>query len=240
MVGRRHQRETGASQSTGWGCQKIPHRICGTLSSRRSSANHQQSLRTQEPAANHNQYALGALLSRGVASQSTIHTGCVHYLRKELDCPTLGQSAPRTSQNCRGRTLATGDRSGGWDQSQNQVRDVGFVFARRPVGVLWLQSYFFRDTGGNWGQTRPEHRRANQRQASEIPFGFVTRTAQVRAGGTRVSGSTPRISGRGLGNSSRRTRSTPLAGVRLREHQLQRSTLLLLASRWEPEEHKNG
>jgi len=32
----------------------------------------------------------------------------------------------------------------------------------------------------------------------------------------------------------------PLAGVRLRKHELQRSTLVLLASRWEPEEHKNG
>ncbi len=147
MVGRRHQREAGASQSTGWGCQEIPDRICGTLSSRRSSANHQQSLRTQEPAANHNQHALGALLSRGTASQSLIHTGCVHNLRKELDCPTLGQSATRTSQNCRGRALATGDRSGGWNQSQNQVCDVGFVFARRSVGVLWPQSHIFRDTG---------------------------------------------------------------------------------------------
>jgi hypothetical protein len=140
MVGRRHQRETGASQSTGGGCQEIPDRICGILSSRRSSANHQQSLGTQEPAANHNQHALGALLSGGAASQSTIHAGRVHNLREKLDCPALGQSATRTSQNCRGRALATGDRSGGWDQSQNQVRDVGFVFARRSVGILWPQS----------------------------------------------------------------------------------------------------
>ena len=191
-------------------------------------------------AANHNQHALGALLSRGVASQSVIHTGCVHNLRKELDCPTLGQSAIRTSQNCRGRALATSDRSGGRDQSQNQVCDVGFVFARCSVGVLWPQSHFFRHTGWDWGQARPEHRRANQRQASEIPVGFVTRTAQMRAGRTRISGSTSRVSGRGLGNSSRRARCTPLAGVRLREHELQRSTLVLLASRWESEVHKNG
>src|SRR5579871_5101738 len=240
MVGRRHQRETGASQSTGWGCQEIPDRICGTFSSRRSSANHQQSLRAQEPAANHNQYALGSLLSRGAASQSTIHTGRVHNLRKELDCPTLGQSATRTSQNCRGRALATGDRSGGWDQGQNQVCDVGFVFARCSVGVLWPQSNLFRHTGGNWGQARPEHRRTDQRQTSEIPLGFVTRTGQVRPGRTGISGSASRVSGRSLGNSSRRTRGAPLVGVRLREHDLQRSTLVLLASRWEPEEHKNG
>src|ERR1051326_1471710 len=240
MVGRRHQRETGASQSPGWGCQEIPDRICGTVSSRRSSANDQQSLRTQEPAANHNQHALGALLSRGVASQSVIHTGRVHNLRKELDCPTLGQSAIRTSQDCRGRALATSDRSGGRDQNQNQMCGVGFVFARRSVGVLWPQSHFFRHTGWDWGQAGPEHWRANQRQASEIPVGFVTRTAQVRAGRTRVSGSTARLSGRGLGNSPRRTWGAPLAGVRLRKHELQRSALVLLAPRWEPEEHKNG
>jgi hypothetical protein len=240
MVGRRHQRETGASQSTGWGCQEIPDRICGTLSSRRSSANHQQSLRTQKFAANHNQHALGALLSRRAASQSIIHTGCVHNLRKEWDCPTLGQSATRTSQDCRGRAVATSDRSGGWDQSQNQVRDVGFVFACRSVGVLWPQSHLFRHTGGNRGQARPEHRRAYKRQASEISFSFVTRTGQTWFGRTGVSGSVTGVSRRCLGYTSRRTRGATLAVVRFREHEHQRPTLVLLASRWKPEEHKNG
>ena len=220
--------------------KEVPDRICSARSSRRSSANNQQSLRTQEPAANYHQHALGALLSRGTASQSIIHTGCVHNLRKKLDCPTLGQSATRTSQNCRGRALATSDRSGGWDQSQDQVRDVGFVFARRSVGVLWPQSHLFRHTGRKWGQARPEHWRADQRQASEIPFGFVTGTGQARFGRIGVSGSVARVSRRSLGNTSRRTRGATLAGVRLRQHELQRPTLVLLASRWEPEEHKNG
>jgi hypothetical protein len=40
---------------------------------------------------------------------------------------------------------------------------------------------------------------------------------------------------KGLGNSSRQNRCAPLAGVRLREHELQRSTLVLLASGCEPE-----
>ena len=88
--------------------------------------------------------------------------------------------------------------------------DVGFVFSRRSVGVLRPQSHLFRHTGGNWGQARPEHRRANQRQASEIPFGFVTRTGQVRPGRAGISGSASRVSGGGLGNSSRRTRGSPL------------------------------
>src|SRR6266699_5019157 len=152
----------------------------------------------------------------------------------------LGQSATGAGQDSRGRALASGDWSGRWNQSQDQMCYVGFVFPRGSMGVLWPQSHLFRHTGGNWGEARPEHRRANQRQASEIPFGFVTRTGQVRAGRTGISGSASRVSGRGLGNSSRRTRGAPLAGVRLREHELQRSTLVLLASRWEPEEHKNG
>lgn len=154
--------------------------------------------------------------------------------------PRWGNLATRTSRNGRGRALTSSDRGGRWNQSQDQMCYVGFVFSRCPVGVLRPQSHLFRHTGGNWGQARPEHRRANQRQASEITFGFVTRTGQVWAGRTRVSGSASRVSGRGLGNSSRRTWGAPLAGVRLREHELQRSTLVLLASRWKPEEHKNG
>ncbi len=240
MVGRRHQRETDAPQSPGWGCEEIPDRICGTLSSRRSSANHQQSLRTQKPAANHNQHALGALLSGGAASQSIIHAGRVHNVREKLDCPTLGQSSTRTRQNCRGRALATGDRSCGWNQSQNQVCDVGFVFARRSVGVLWPQSHIFRDTGREWRKARPEHWRTDQRQTSEIPLGFVTRAGQARIGRVRVSGSVARVSRRGLGYTSRRTRGVTLAVVRFRQHEHQRPTFVLLASRWKPEEHKNG
>ena len=240
MVGRRHQREADAPQSPGWGCEEIPDRICGTLSSRRSSANHQQSLRTQEPSANHDQHALGALLSRGVASQSTIHTGRVHNLREKLDCSTLGQSTTRTSQNCRGRALATSDRSCGWNQSQNQMCDVGFVFACRSVEILWLQSHLFRDTGREWRQARPEHWRADQRQTSEIPFSFVTGTGQAWFSRTGVSGSVARVPRRSLGYTSRRTRGATLAVVRFRQHEHQRPTLVLLASRWKPEEHKNG
>ena len=240
MVGRRHQRKTGAPQSPGGGCQEIPDRICGTLSSRRSSPNDQQSLRTQKSAANHNQHALGALLARGVASQSIVHTGRVHNLRKELDCSALGQSTTRTSQNCGGRALATSDRSGRWNQSQDQMCDVGFVFARRSMGVLWPQSDLFRNTRRNWRQARPEHRSADQCEASKIPIGFITGTGQAGSCRTGVSRSTSGVSRRGPGNSARRTRGTPLAGVRLRQHEHQRPTLVLLASRWKSEKHKNG
>jgi len=40
--------------------------------------------------------------------------------------------------------------------------------------------------------------------------------------------------------TSRRTRGATLAVVRFRQHEYQCPTLVLLASRWKPEEHKNG
>ena len=95
-------------------------------------------------------------------------------------------------------------------------------------------------TGRNWGQARPEHRRPDQRQTSEIPFGFVLGTGQARFGRTGVSGSVACVSRRGLGYMPGRTRGAPLAGVRLRQHEHQRPTLVLLASRWKPQKHKNG
>ncbi len=156
------------------------------------------------------------------------------------DSPTLGQSATRTSQNCRGRALATGDRSCGWNQSQNQVCYVGFVFARRSMGVLWPQSHLVRHTCREWRQARPEHWRTDQRQTSKIPFGFVIRTSQARFGRTGVSGSAARVSRRGLGYTSRRTWGATLAVVQFRQHEYQCPTLVLLASRWKPEEYKNG
>jgi len=155
-----------SSQSPGRRCQEIPDRICGTLKHRNLRRT------TINPLWEH--------YSQEELPQSVIHTGYVHNLRKELDCPTLGQPTTRTSQNCRGRAVATSDRSCRWDQSQNQVRDVGFVFACRAVGVLWPQSHLFRDTGGNWGQARPEHRRPDQRQTSEIPL--VLSPEQVKLG----------------------------------------------------------
>ena len=66
---------------------------------------------------------------------------------KELDCPTLGQSSIATGQDSRGRALATGDRRRGRDQSQNQVRQVGFVLARGSLGILQPQPYLVGHTG---------------------------------------------------------------------------------------------
>ena len=93
---------------------------------------------------------------------------------------------------------------------------------------------------GTGGKARSQHRRTDQRQTSEIPLGFVTGAGQAGIGRVRVSGSVARVSRRGLGYTSRRTRGVTLAVVRFRQHEHQRPTFVLLASRWKPEEHKNG
>jgi len=158
--------------------------------------NHQQSLRTSEPAANYHQHALGALLSRGTASQSSVHTSCVHHLHQELDYPTLGQSATGTSQDRRGGALAASDRSSEWHSSEDKVRDVGFVFARRSVGVLCPSRRAYLSEA-------EQHRRADQRQTSEFPFGLVRRTGQDGPSRVRISGSASRVSRGCVRNTSR-------------------------------------
>src|SRR5260370_431190 len=54
-----------------------------------------------------------------------------------------------------------------------------------------------RHTGTIWGHARPERRRADQSDTSEIPFGFGTGTGQARFGRTGVSGSVASVSRRG-------------------------------------------
>jgi len=65
-------------------------------------------------------------------------------------------------------------------------------------------------------------------------------TGQARFGRTGVSGSVARVSRMGLRYTPRRTGGAALAVVRLRQHEHQRPTLVLLASRRKPEEHENG
>ena len=67
-----------------------------------------------------------------------------------------------------------------------------------------------------------------------------TPTGQARFGRAGISGSVARVSRRRLGYTSRRTRGAALAVVRFRQPEHQRTTLVLLASRWKPQEHKNG
>ncbi len=167
VVGRRHRRKARTPQAADWGCANIPNRVCGARGSGRSSLNHQQSLQSQEPATDHCQHGLGALSSRGTASQSTFHPRLVHHVREELDCATLGQGAIAASQDGRGRALATGDRRRGWDQSQNQVRHVGSVLARGPLGILQPQPDLVGHSGRERWQTGSKHWSPGQCQASE-------------------------------------------------------------------------
>jgi hypothetical protein len=56
---------------------------------------------------------------------------------------------------------------------------------------------------------------------------------------TGISGPVARLCRWFLGNSPGRIGGIALAGLRLREQELPRRAFLLLAPRWEPEEHKN-
>src|SRR5258708_32535764 len=119
VVGRRHQREALTPQATDWGSGRISKRICGVCGSGRSPINHQQWKQAQKPTANHNQYSLGALLSRGIATQGFVHARLLQYVRKELDCAPLGKYAVGPDQNSGSREVAAGNRGRKWNPGQN-------------------------------------------------------------------------------------------------------------------------
>src|SRR5947207_1360012 len=127
-----------------------------------------------------------------------------------------------------------------WQLQQQIISAIGGVLARSSLGVLWPQSDFIGNTSRIWGEARAKHRRTRQCEASEVSLGLVARRGHTRSGATGISRSASRVCGRCLGNTSRGTRSTALAGLRLQQYELQCATFLLLASGWTPEEHKNG
>src|SRR5215469_2506754 len=239
MVGRRYQRKTCASQGSSWRCKEVPDRVSGARCRRRPSVNHQQSVRASELAPNDRQHALGTLLERGAAAQGAINARRIYRLRQQLDHSSLGRFASRRGQDRGGRTLAEGNGRCRRNQSQNQVCDVGFLFSRRSLGILRSQSHLVRHSGWKWGQTSTEHRCADQQQTSTFAAGPITGTSQIRSRKTRISGSAARLCRWILGNSPGRIGGTTVAGLRFREHELPRRAFLLLAARWQPEEHKN-
>jgi len=145
MVGKRHQRQTSTSEIADWQFWEIPQRICSAGGSGRSSANHQQPIQAQEFIQDDDQHSLGALLSRGTASQGNLYTRCIYSVHKELDPPSMGQLPLGTSENRRGGTLAAGCRDGGRNQGQDQVRDVGPVLSCRSLGVLRATTQFLQE-----------------------------------------------------------------------------------------------
>ena len=162
VVGERHHGKTNTSKSAAGIFGTISERISGMCGSRRSSVNNQQPIQAKQPAENNGEYSLGALLSRGAASQRDIHARCESGVWKKLDSSAMGNPPFGGHQNHRGGTLATSGRSCGRDQSQDQVRYVGCVLACRSLGVLWPQSNFVGNTSWNGWAKRAKHRRARQ------------------------------------------------------------------------------
>ena len=74
----------------------------------------------------------------------------------------------------------------------------------------------------------------------EVSLSAVTGRSQARSGAAGISRPASRVFGGRLGNPSRGTWGTALAGLPVRKHEFQCATFLLLASGWAPEEHKNG
>ena len=231
LVGKKHQRKASTSQAADWKFYAVPNRICGASGSGCSSANHQQSVQPQQSSSDKREYFVGTLLSRGIASQGDVHARCVHPVCEELDSPTVGQNAVGRNKNHRGGTLATSGGSGGWNQSQAQMRDVSFVFTCCSLGVLWSQSDLIGNSSRKWREERSKYWRSCQCETSRSTPVLVIRASETGPDETGFSGPVARIFGWGVGDSSRRTRCPALVGLQLQQHVPQRSTLLLLAQR---------
>src|SRR5713226_8655554 len=240
LVGERHQRKASTSQATDRQFGAVPNRIRSASGSGCSSANHQQSFQPQKSSSDNREHLVGTLLSRRVASQGDVHARCIQRLCKELDSPTMGHRAAGRNKDCRGGALATSSGSRGWDQGQAQMRDVGFVFTRRPLGVLWSQPDLVGDSGRKWRKERSKHWRARQCETSRSAPVLVTRISETWSNEIRISRRVARVSGGGVRDTSRRTRRPALVGLQLRQRELQRSALVLLAPRRASEGDKNG
>src|SRR5882724_2970849 len=240
LVGKRHHRKTNTSQGAVGMFGTISKRISGMCGSRRSSVNDQQSIQAEEPAENNSEYSLGALLSRRVAPERDIHARCISGVCRELGSATMGKAPFGGNQDDRGGALATSSTNCGRDQSQDKVRYVGGVLARCSMGILWPQSDFIGNTSWSRRKERSKYWRARQCETSEVSLSAVTRTSQTWSGAAGISRPASSVFGWRLGNPSRGTWGTALAGLRVRKHEFQCATFLLLASGREPEEHKNG
>ena len=142
-----------------------------------------------------------------------VHARRIQRLYKELDSPKMGQRAAGRIKDRRGGTLAARSGRCGWDQSQDQVRDVGFVFARRSLGVLWSQSDLVGDSGRKWRKERSKHWRTRQCKTSKSTSVLVTRASDTWSRETRISAPVTRVSGWSVRDSSRRARCPALVGT---------------------------
>src|SRR6266852_3807625 len=101
-----------------------------------------------------------------------------------LSSPAVGHRAAGRNKDSRGGALATSSGSGGWDQSQAQMCDVGFVFTRRSLGVLRSQSDLVGDSGRKWRQRGPSTGVRVSAKRQEAPL-FLS-PEQVKLGLTKL------------------------------------------------------
>ena len=184
LVGKEHQRKASTSQVADRKLRAVHIRISGASGSGCSSANHQQSFQPQDTSSNNGERFMGTLLSRRIAAKGDVHARRMQRLCKELDSPTMGKRPAGRNKDRRGGTLATSSGSGGWDQGQTQVRDVGFVFTRCPLGILWPQSHLVGDSVGSGGKRGPSTGVRVSAKRQEAPL-FLS-LEQVKLGLTKL------------------------------------------------------
>src|ERR1700692_4038468 len=240
LVGKEHQRKASTSQVADRKLRAVRIRISGASGSGCSSAKHQQSFQSQEPSADNSEHFVGTLLSGSASSKGDVHARRIQRLCKELDSPKMGQRTAGRAEDRRGGTLAARSGRDGWDQSQDQMCDVGFVFTRRSLGILRSQSYLVGDSGRKWGQERYKNWRARQCETSTGTPVLVARASETWSHKTRISGPVARASGWSVRDPSRRARRPTLVRLQLRQHELQRSPFILLAQRRASESNKDG
>jgi len=151
MVGKGHQRESGSPEGAARHVGGVPQRIEGSGGDGCSSFNRQQPIQTQGPAQDIDQHSLGALFYGRTATQGTVHAGCIYPLHEELDSPAMGESAAGRGQNRRSGAVVARHGSSGWNQGEDQMRYVGLVFTRGPLGILRPQSNFVGDASRRRG-----------------------------------------------------------------------------------------
>lgn len=239
MVGKGHQRKTGSQERANRHTGGLSRGVERSSRYRSSPINHQQPIQMQNPAKDVHQHSLGALFCRRIASQGNVHAGCLYPVHEELDSSTMGQSAARRSQDSRSGALAALDGSRRRKQVEDQVRDVCLVLTCSPLGVLQPQSNFFWHVSRQRKQAGTEYGSSRERETTARTACSAGITSQVGSCQPGVSRSTSSLLDRCIGHPSRGGRSIALDGLRFRQCRLQRSPLLLLASRWPTQGDKN-
>jgi len=221
-------------------CQEIPDPNLRHTQHAGRSWNHKQSLpnhrNLRRRGAKPHSHALGALSQEGGLSPNTLHQGRVHNLRETLDCSNAGASTRKVKTvEVEGWIRAAGVCGG--PKATNQCCDVGSLF-RKPCGGSFVATNPLSSgipVGSGAARPREAVRiRANVRDHPLVlsrrrssSDGRIEFRASVVCSVSRRSLGTQGALGsvRGCRRISDRTWSI-------------RSTFVLLASRWKPEEHK--